>query len=76
MTGSDVETTVEASIETNMPSKSPERASSTARRDMLFPSGWWVAAEADMGPPGKSDGRGCAGADRRRDGYFGSREAA
>ena len=31
MTGSDVETTVEASIDTNMPSRRPERAVSTSR---------------------------------------------
>ena len=35
ITGSDVETTVEASIETNMPSSSPDSASSTRRRDMV-----------------------------------------
>ena len=34
MTGSEVETTVEASIETNMPRSSPERASSTWRCDI------------------------------------------
>ena len=34
MTGSDVETTVEASIETNMPSSRPDSASSTLRCDM------------------------------------------
>ena len=34
MTGSEVETTVAARIETNMPSSRPERASSTLRCDM------------------------------------------
>ena len=48
MTGSDVETTVEASIDTNMPRMRPERASSTWR---WFMRGFTVPSEdmADMG---------------------------
>ena len=50
MTGSEVETTVEASIDTNMPRMRPERASSTWR---WFMRGFATASEGvtDMGVP-------------------------
>ncbi len=49
ITGSDVETTVEASIETNMPSSRPERASSTCRCDIFGRSSSSAAARDGVG---------------------------
>ena len=45
MTGSDEDTTVDASIDTNMPSRRPDSASSTWRCDILGAS---TADEEDM----------------------------
>ena len=58
MTGSDVETTVEASIDTNMPRRRPERAGSTPLRAF---AGVAAVIEAD-----KSISFGSSGDGRRR----------